>query len=686
MKPDLPFRQVHLDFHTSAEIEGIGADFDPEVFADTLARAHVNSINLFARGHHGWIYYDTPGFPERRHPHLTRDLLREQIAACHARGIKTPVYITVQWDHYTALRHPAWRVVTPEGCLEGTPPYEAGFYRRLCLNTPYVDWLQSFVREVAETLPVDGIWLDIVDAQDCSCRYCQEGMQAQGLEPADPAHRARYGTEVLHRFQHEMTDFIHTLDPDLLVFYNAGHVGPRHRAMLDAFTHLELESLPSGGWGYLHFPIAARYARTLGKPLLGMTGKFHTSWGDFHSFKNRPALEFECFHMLALGAQCSVGDQLHPRGRISPETYDLIGEVYAHVATKEPWCVAATPVTEVGVLTPEAFDTALRRQQTDFRPVQGVVRMLQEGVAPRYDKVQFDILDDQSDFDRYRVLVLPDAIPVDGDLAQKLAAYLAQGGALLASFASGMDAARTRFTLDALGVSRVDAGPRDAQGRLARGRAYPANDFAEYLLPRAAFDVGLRPTEHVMYMRGMHVAAAPGAEVLADVVASYFDRTYAHFCSHRQTPSSGEMAHPAVVQQGRAIYVSAPIFTQYHERAPRWCKRVALGALARLLPDPLVQVAGPTATLAALNAQQDLDRRVLHLLHYVPERRAAQFDVIEDVVPLYDVAVSLRADREVARVVCVPQGPALDFDVVDGRVTFTVPEIRGHQMVEVAFA
>ena len=32
-------------------------------------------------------------------------------------------------------------------------------------------------------------------------------------------------------------------------------------------THLELESLPTGGWGYDHFPLSARYAQTLGMPI-----------------------------------------------------------------------------------------------------------------------------------------------------------------------------------------------------------------------------------------------------------------------------------------------------------------------------------------------------------------------------------------------------------------------------------
>ena len=678
MKTELPFRQIHLDFHTHEAIPGIGVDFDPDVFADTLAQAHVNSINIFARGHHGWVYYYSEKYADRQHPHLTCDLLREQIDACHARGIKTPIYITVQWDHYISQRHPEWCVMEADGRLLGTPPYEAGFYRRLCLNTPYVDWLKGFVQDVMETLPTDGLWLDIVDAQDCSCHYCQQGMLAQGLEPSNQADRIQYGKQVLHTFQDEMTRFVHEKLPEALVFYNSGHVGPRHREMLDAFTHLELESLPSGGWGYLHFPIAARYGRTLGLDYLGMTGKFQTSWGDFHSFKNQAALEFECNHMLALNAKCCVGDQLLPNGRICPDTYKLIGSVYEQVEAKEAWCAGATQVPEIGVLTPEAFDTAIHRGQTNFKPIQGAVRILQELGQ------QFDILDDKSDFSPYKVLVLPDFIPVDAALKTKLDAYMAQGGSIIASFASGMDAAQTGFTFD-MGVTLTGEGPRDTQGHLVRGKEYPGNAYIEYLTPRAGFDAGLAQTEHAMYMRGMEIAAQGGTEVLADTVASYFDRTYAHFCSHRQTPSSGEVVHPAVVQKERVVYFGNPVFSQYQTKAPRWCKQLIANALARLLPEPLVRVQAPTSTIITLNEQTQHNRQVLHLLYYVPERRCDEYDVIEDVVPLYHVPVAVRADKPVQRVTLVPQGAVVDFTVDNGYVTFTVPEVMGHQMVELAF-
>jgi hypothetical protein len=312
----LCFRQIHLDFHTGEHIPNIGSEFDPEEFAATLERARVDSITCFARCHHGWIYFDTTAFPERRHPHLSRNLLKEQIEACHARDIRVPIYVTVQWDHLTSNEHPEWRVVTADGRMEGTPPYEAGFYRKLCLNSPYRDFLKGHTQEILESLPTDGLFFDIVQPVECWCTFCRTKMEAEGLEPSDPAARQRFGLETINDFKLDMTDFVRRFNTDCTIFYNAGHVGTRHRAVAQAYTHFELETLPSGGWGYIYFPVTMRYARTLGLDCLGQTGKFHTSWGDLHSFKNPAALQYECFRMVAMGAKCMIGDQLHPAGRI----------------------------------------------------------------------------------------------------------------------------------------------------------------------------------------------------------------------------------------------------------------------------------------------------------------------------------------------------------------------------------
>lgn len=188
-----------------------------------------------------------------------------------------------------------------------------------------------------------------------------------------------------------------------------------------------------------------------------------------------------------------------------------------------------------------------------------------------------------------------------------------------------------------------------------------------------------------MYIRGMDVHARAGAEVLAPIYPSYFDRTWEHFCSHRQTPSAGTAGNPGIVRSGSVIYFSSPIFTLYDRVAPLWCKRLFLNALEMFLPEPLVRHGGPSTLFFTLNEQAAQRRQVLHMLHYIPERRGTQFDVIEDVIPLFKVPVSVRVPGEVASVVAVG-GTAVPFTVAGNRINFTVPEVVGHQMVEINFA
>jgi hypothetical protein len=662
VKTKLRFRQVHLDFHTSEAIEGVGADFDPKEFARVLAEAHVDSVTCFARCHHGWLYYDSKLFPERVHPYLVhRNLLGEQIEACHARNIRAPVYITVQWDHYSVNNHPEWRVVAPDGSFDGTPLYEAGFYRYLCVNTAYRDFLKAHTQEILEKFPVDGIFFDIVQPVDCSCKTCRSAMEAEGLEPSDANMRWSFALRSINAFKREMTAFVRQFNPDCTIFYNAGHIGPRHRSIADAFTHFELESLPSGGWGYLHFPLTMRYARNLGLDCMGMTGKFHTSWGDFHSFKNPAALQYEVFNMLALGAKCSIGDQLHPSGKISSPTYDLIGSVYAEVEKKEPWCTDVEPVVDIGVFTPEELQGASLERLPPA--LLGAVRILTEGGH------QFDILDSSSSLDGYQVLVLPDNIPLNASFTQKLHTYLGKGGKLIASFRSGLKETSEAFSLSEFGVTNNGLAPFSP----------------DFIVPNGEIGKGLPETEHVMYLPGLEVATLPGAEVLAEVRVPYFNRTYQHFCSHRHTPSSGILGYPGIIRSGNVIYFAHPVFTQYIENAPRWCKILVLNAIDLLLPQPLVRHNGPSTLQVTLNAQKAKNRWVMHLLHYIPERRSQTIDILEDIIPLYQIDLSIYTPELVENVILVPQQETIPFQVANGKTLFNLPRLDGHQMIEIKF-
>ena len=111
------------------------------------------------------------------------------------------------------------------------------------------------------------------------------------------------------------------------IFHNSGHVPVGCQEILPYFSHLELESLPTGGWGYDHYPMSAAYSRNLGLDFLGMTGKFHRTWGEFGGFKHPNALRYEWAAMLAKVPSIRASAE-HPRKRQvflrSPETFQAL--------------------------------------------------------------------------------------------------------------------------------------------------------------------------------------------------------------------------------------------------------------------------------------------------------------------------------------------------------------------------
>ncbi len=662
----LRYRQVHLDFHTSGHIPDIGIEFDPKEFASTLKKAYVNSVTCFGRCHHGYIYHETDLFPERLHPLTKRpQLLKEQIEACHKQNIRVPIYVTVQWDEFTAREHPEWLMLDAEGKPIGNTTFEPGFYRRLCILTPYRDFLKKYLSELFEKVPVDGLFFDIVGTFPNANEPSLKAMRENGLDASNMKVRRKFYEEVITEFKADLTSFIRKHDKNCTIFYNGGHIGPDIRKSIHFYSHLELESLPSGGWGYLHFPLTSRYARTLGRDILGMTGKFHTSWGDFHSLKSKAALEFECFSMLALNAKCSVGDQLHPRGKLDNATYELIGSVYKQIAEKEAWCEGAKTVNDIAVFSAEEFLNPDSPEYTRV-PLQmmGVVRMLQEG------QHQFDVIDSYTNFSDYKLLIMPDTIPVNGSLKSKLEFYVKNGGKVIASYKSGLTPEGDKFSSSLFGIQ-------------LKGEAPFSPDFLA--LNGEEIGKGLPETELVMYMKGMEVVPN-GAKSLVDANLPYFNRTWEHFSSHRHTPSEGKKGYPAVTQQGNVIYFMHPIFTQYASSAPLWCKKIFLNAVEKLLPYPVLKVKNPLSSLVAtVNHQPEKSRFVIHFLYYIPERRGSSFDVVEDVVPVFNLKAKLNVSQKLRKISTVPQGRNIPFKQTGKGISFTLPELMGHQMVEVSY-
>ena len=648
------FRQVHLDFHTSEHIEDIGKKFDKKQFQTALKKGHINSITLFSKCHHGWAYH--PSKANEIHPHLDFDLLGAQIQAAHEIDVKTPIYLSAGLDEKMAHRHPEWLVRNLDESTTWAKDFTEPGYHKMCMSSPYLDYLVKQIEEVCNNYDADGIFLDIAGVQPCYCQNCIAKREELGLNPYDENDVLKHAEMVYKRYAEKTRAAVDKYKPNLSLFHNGGHIRQGRRDLVNYNTHLELESLPTGGWGYDHFPFSARYCQGLGVDYLGMTGKFHGSWGEFGGFKHPNALRFEVALAAANGAKCSVGDQLSPSGEMDMVTYDLIGSAYSELEEKEEWLDNVESVADIAIISPEAYvgDLSTGQMTKVDDSGSGVCRIMLEG------KYLFDVIDFESDLSKYKVIILPDVIRADIDFAKRLREFCDCGGKVLATGKSALYENSNEFCLN-LGAEWIKENPYKP----------------DYFRPLEKIkDMG--DTGYIMYGNGEKIRCIGNELGIRE--NPYFNRTRAHFCSHQHTPNSCEYGGAGMTEGKDGIYIAWNIFADYAQSGELHLKQMAIFALDRLLDTAkTLKTNLPAQGIVTLMKQSD--RLICHLLYASPVKRGNGIEVIEDILPIYNVELAIKTDKKINKVYLAPQKEDIDFTYENGYISVKLDKIECHQMV-----
>ena len=654
-------RQVHLDFHNSPLIPDLALAFDADAFARTFEQARVNSVTVAAKCHHGMCYYPTQ--VGTTHPSLAgRDLLGEQIEALHRRDIRAPIYTTVGWEEEAARFHPEWRQLRADGTSVSSANVGPWIFLNF-LHGDYQDYVEAHVRELCARYgsAIDGVFLDVLTFHEEAC-WSETSIrfrEKMGLPQNGSGAHARFQSAAQMAFAQRFTPLLRgLLPPHATVFYNASHdisldsaSGPRSRYPL--ITHVEIESLPSGSRGYQHFPRVARALAHWGKPWLGMTGRFLKSWGDFGGVKPQAALEYECFRAQALGGGNSIGDQLHPCGKLDPDTYALIGKVYTQCEQAEPFYDGSSALPNFGNLC--ASFPGLNPQET-FKSDEGAMLM----AAEMHRDVA--MLDESADLTNFTVVQLPDTGVITQVVAKKLREYYRDGGKLLLSYRSGFDA-EGRWALDFLPYE-VNHPERDVT-------LYPT-----YWRARPDMVSVVGQSDRVCYLPGVEVKAHAGTRVLVERVLPYFRRTEEDFSSHLYVPPAPEAdPSPAVIAGERFVCFADPIFREFRQAGNLMMRDTWHAAMNSLIGEPPFGDGLPK-TMELVPRRRD-DDLLLTLLHYIPSRTALDKDLIEEPSSFAGERLHL---PEQAQTVRIFSGKVLERDA-DG--AFVLPAVKGRLLLEV---
>jgi hypothetical protein len=133
------------------------------------------------------------------------------------------------------------------------------------------------------------------------------------------------------------------------------------------------------------------------------------------------------------------------------------------------------------------------------------------------------------------------------------------------------------------------------------------------------------------------------------------------------------------VIKGRVAHIAYPIFTAFHNHGNIPFKLLVRNILNLLLPEPLLRIDAPSSTEATMTRQKG--RTIVHILQYAPQRRTQKLDLLEDIVPIFDVPLSVKLPKSPKRVYLAPEETTLPFEYLRGRVNLRVPRVDGHAMV-----
>jgi len=666
------WRKVHLDFHNTPAVGAIGESFDADEFVAALQRGHLDSIVVFAKDMHGYFYYPAAR-SDAVHPGLCRDLMGEQITACRAVGIKVYTYYCTAWDNRLADSHPEWLVIKRDRTsylpkFDETPGWTA-----LCMRNPeFLQLMLDDTEDLVRRYDTDGVWYDMpypIDGE-CFCHLCLSALRSADLDPFDVEVQREDKQQLLTSWMQRSRELVESLRPGCEVDQNnQTRLGLGQRA--PHLSGVDIEALPTGGWGYHYFPINVRYARNFGVPATGMTGRFHNAWADFGGLKHPDQLQVELAGIVAQGAQICIGDQAPPSGRLDQAVYETIGRAYAEIECLQPYLDGAAPVVEAAILAsgqqladpgrivPDVAQSA--PNESWARGIAGMAELLLD------HRVQFDVVEPDADLSRYRLLAVPDGALVTDALADQLRQHLARGGAV---FAAG----------DAL---RLDGGDDSwADGVAFAG---PSEFSTAYLLVDESVAPGLDDFPYALYGgTGQYLVSGDDSTVLARVGEPMFERSPAHFTSHSYSPFQRATEYAAAWYRGRFAAAGFNLGADYHTTG-YWVYRRLFGLLLdAVLPDRALETELPASVEVALTRQRtpEGDRSLVHIVPSFTTRRWGQRNDFYDRQPtLSNVSLSVSLGHPITSAIALRGSGSVTLHADGDRTRLDISRISGPEIV-----
>jgi hypothetical protein len=381
-------------------------------------------------------------------------------------------------------------------------------------------------------------------------------------------------------------------------------------------------------------PVRAKFFEKYGKHFLGMTGKFHHAWGEFGGFKNKDALKYEVADMLSVGASISIGDHLHPSGKMDKSTYATIGHAFEYSKKIEKFSENTRAYTDLAIWLSHNSDSDMAASK--------ILQIMH---------LEYDVVGSGEDISKYNCIVLPDRVNFTDEDKKNLSDFVTRGGSLVASYES---------IFDELGVKKIAPSEFDMD--------YIECELGDYTTPFLAYSSAYKTESE--------------GEVMARVYEPYFSRTPKHFCGHKNTPNKTEPEnYPALVKCGKVIYFAHPVFEAYEKSGNYVLENYIIKGITSVYDPAITTEELPSCGRVRLREEKNGDFLALHLL-YAPPVNRGNVCLLPDFPKLHDVKVNIKVGgKKITSATSEPDGEAIPFTQCGNTVTLEIPPFRLHKLV-----
>ncbi len=676
------WRRAVIDMHIPDWDPAFLSAFNPDQYVDALVRSRAQSVVCYAHSHVGLFNYPTR--VGRAHGGLKgRDIVAELIERCRRNGIAVVLYTSLIHDRWAFDEHPDWRMRHPNGGEYGT----GGRYGFVCPNSPYREYVRSWVQELCERYEFDGIrfdmtfWVGPCYCDDCRKRWEREvgGDIPRTVDWQNPRWVTfqRKREEWLTDFAAVATGTVRELRPQATVEHQSSTY-PLGWSNGVAYGLVEQNDFLQGD--FYGDAIQGSFVRKLLSELTpsrpsGFETSFSTELRDHTGRKSEALLEAKASAAIADGNAFIFIDAIDPIGTVNLAVHDRMGRVFDRLM---PYYgeLGGNRVQDFAVYfsLESKFDMAVRgapvdrvaNASTHTESAMNATRWLLRGHLPFGIITRKTLLGGQ--LMGVKVLVLSGVHHMNDEECAAVRRFVADGGSIYASGGTSLVAPSGRrhadFKLaDLFGVSirRADWSAREHYvAPTERGR----NVFGTWSEKYPAFVKGY----------GMEVEAHPGATVLATTTLPWPAPDRTKFSSIHSNPPWVPTKRPEVVLhpfgKGKSVYAASLIenVTGLEQTFIR---------LVRLLYSSCTfDATAPPCVELILFQQPERRRYLLSLINFQKELPN---------IPVEGITVTLRLPEKVLRIKLLTVGRLIPFASRGGAVIFSAPRLETLTMLAVEY-